>query len=52
MAEGFGGIRQEMGLLEARLHKEIAASIRWSFLFWVGQVATIAAMLAFVFGRA
>jgi hypothetical protein len=34
MAQGFAG-------LEVRL-------LRWSFLFWVGQVAAMAALLAFM----
>jgi hypothetical protein len=47
-----GRLRQEMGGLEARLHKEIGAlrveSLRWSFLFWIGQVAAMAALLGFM----
>ena len=56
MAQGFSGLelrlRQEMGDLEGRLHKEIGGfrveSLRWSFLFWVGQVAAMAALLSFM----
>jgi len=47
-----GRLRQEMGGLEGRLHKEIGGqrveSLRWSFLFWVGQVAAMAALLGFM----
>ena len=56
MAQGFSGLelrlRQEMGDLEGRLHKEIGGfrveSLRWSFLFWVGHVAAMAALLSFM----
>jgi hypothetical protein len=38
--------------LEGRLHKEIGGqrveSLRWSFLFWIGQVAAMAALLGFM----
>ena len=47
-----GRLRQEMGSLEGRLRKEIGGfrveSLRWSFLFWVGHVAAMAALLSFM----
>jgi hypothetical protein len=47
-----GRLRQEMGGLEGRLHKEIGGqrveSLRWSFVFWIGQVAAMAALLGFM----
>ena len=36
---GFGALRQELANTRAEL-------IRWSFLFWIGQVAAILGMLA------
>jgi hypothetical protein len=48
MAQGFAAVRHDLSALELRLHKEIAASVRWSFLFWVGQVAAMTALLAFM----
>ena len=41
LQEGLGGIRTE--LANARVEM-----LRWSFAFWVGQVAAIAALLAFM----
>jgi hypothetical protein len=47
-----GRLRQEIGGLEGRLPKEIGGqrveSLRWSFVFWIGQVAAMAALLAFM----
>jgi hypothetical protein len=37
----FASIRHEMADLKADL-------LKWSFLFWIGQVATIAALLSFM----
>jgi len=52
LRQEMGGLRQEMGGLEGRLHKEIGGqrveSLRWSFLFWIGQVAAMAALLGFM----
>lgn len=39
MHQGFAAIRQEMSLGHV-------AWLRWSFLFWIGQVAALAGMLA------
>ena len=41
MHQGFAAIRQEMSLGHV-------AWLRWSFLSWVGQVAALAGMLAFM----
>ena len=41
MHQGFAAIRQEM----ATTH---VAWLRWSFLFWIGQVAAIAGLLGFM----
>ncbi len=41
MHQGFAAIRQEMSLGHV-------AWLRWSFLFWIGQVAALAGMLAFM----
>lgn len=39
MANGMCGIRREMSTLRVEL-------LRWSFLFWIGQVAAMAGLLA------
>ncbi|MBI2828825.1 MAG: hypothetical protein HYX77_06105 [Acidobacteria bacterium] len=39
MHQGFAAIRREMSLGHV-------AWLRWSFLFWIGQVAALAALLA------
>jgi len=39
MQQGFAAIRQEMDMGHV-------AWLRWSFLFWIGQVAAIAGLLA------
>ena len=41
MHDGFAAIRKEM----ATLH---ADTLKWSFLFWIGQVATITALFSFM----
>jgi hypothetical protein len=41
LQDGLGGIRTD--LANARVEM-----LRWSFAFWIGQVATIAALLAFM----
>ena len=41
MHQGFSAIRQEMAMSHV-------AWLRWSFLFWIGQVAALAGLLAFM----
>jgi len=41
MHEGFGAIRQEMSNQRAEL-------LKWSFAFWIGQLAAICGLLAFM----
>jgi hypothetical protein len=41
MHQGFSAIRQEMAVTHV-------AWLRWSFLFWIGQVAAIAGLLGFM----
>jgi hypothetical protein len=41
MHQGFAAIRQEMSMGNV-------AWLRWSFLFWIGQVAALGGMLAFM----
>ena len=41
MQQGFATIRQEMAV-------DHVAWLRWSFLFWIGQVAALAGLLAFM----
>ncbi len=48
MANGFAAIRQEM----ATIRQEMAAMrfdlLKWPFLFWIGQVATLGGLIAFM----
>ena len=44
MHQGFSAIRQEMAMSHV-------AWLRWSFLFWIGQVAALAGLLAFMLPR-
>lgn len=50
LAEEVSGLRLEMHQGFAAIRQEIATShvtwLRWSFLFWIGQVAAIAGLLA------
>jgi len=52
MAEGFANLRKEMSEMRAELSAEIsemrADTIRWSFLFWIGQIAVIIAVLSYM----
>ena len=41
LQEGLAAIRQELATTRVE-------TIRWSFVFWIGQVAAIAALLAFM----
>jgi DNA anti-recombination protein RmuC len=41
MDQGFSAVRQEIGAVRVDV-------IKWAFLFWVGQVATIGALMAFM----
>jgi hypothetical protein len=49
MHAGFAAIRQENALLRQELTKEISdakmSMIRWSFMFWIGQVATTSGLM-------
>jgi len=50
--DGLDAVRQEMATLRADMETRMAAMrtdiLKWSFLFWIGQVATIAALLSFM----
>ena len=43
-------LRQELGGMEVRIMREIAISrvelLRWSFVFWIGQVVAVSAVMA------
>jgi hypothetical protein len=43
-------LRQELGGMEVRIMREIASSrvelLRWSFVFWIGQVVAVSAVMA------
>ena len=52
LAEEIGSVRVELHAGLASVHAEIAMAraehIKWSFVFWIGQVAAIAGLLAFM----
>jgi hypothetical protein len=52
MQAGFAALRQEMRDQISVVRQEMAAmradTLKWSFLFWIGQVATITALLSFM----
>jgi len=52
MAQQRATIREEMAAMGAAIRGEIAAGrvelLKWCFLFWIGQVAAMAALLAFM----
>ena len=41
LAQGLAGVREEIATTRVE-------TLRWSFLFWVGQVAAMAGLLAFM----
>ncbi len=47
--------RQDLATARVEMHQLLAASrveaLRWSFVFWVGQVAAMAGLLALMFRR-
>jgi hypothetical protein len=53
MATGFAKVREEMAHLESRLRVDIANTrselLKWAFLFWIGQTATVVAFVALLF---
>src|SRR5438105_3042724 len=52
LTEALAALRGEMGQLEIRLRREMhegfSAMLKWSSLFWIGQVAAIAGLLSFM----
>ena len=44
LEQGLSGIRQEVAINRVEL-------LKWSFLFWVGQIAAMTALLAFTLKR-
>lgn len=52
LTEGIGALRLEMHQGFASLRQENATTrvelLKWSFLFWIGQVAAIASLLAYM----
>jgi len=64
MHAGLGSVRQELATARVEMRQELATArvevhqllatsrvetLRWSFLFWVGQVAAMAGLLALMF---
>lgn len=54
LIQEIGGLRLEMHQGFAAIRQEMAAShimwLRWSFLFWIGQVAAMIGILAYMNG--
>ena len=52
MAEGFANLRKEMADLRTEMRVEMSEmrsdTIKWSFLFWIGQVAVLVAVLSYM----
>jgi hypothetical protein len=52
LAEEIGSVRVELHTGLAAVHAAIATAraehIKWSFVFWIGQVAAMAGLLAFM----
>ncbi len=52
MAAGFAELRSEVAAEFAKVRVEMADGraelLKWCFLFWIGQVAAVAALMAFM----
>ena len=52
MHSGLAGVSKDIADLQITLQKEMSENrvelLRWSFLFWIGQVAVVAGLLAFM----
>lgn len=52
LARGFAGMRDEMQRGLGAVREELAANrielLKWSFLFWVGQIVIMAGILSFM----
>jgi hypothetical protein len=50
IAESEARLRQELSGMEVRIVREIASSrvdlLKWSFVFWIGQVVAVSAVMA------
>jgi len=46
-----GSVRSEVGSVRAEVAASRVEALRWSFVFWIGQVAAMAGMLSFVLRR-
>jgi len=55
LAEEISGLREELHNGLASVRQELAISrvemLKWSFLFWVGQIGAMAGLLAFMLRR-
>ena len=53
--DGLTAVRQEIHANTSSLRAEMATSrvemLKWSFLFWIGQVAVMAGLLAYMLRR-
>jgi hypothetical protein len=51
LTEEVGALRIDMAHMKMDLQQDIAAArvdiLRWSFVFWIGQVAAVSGLLAF-----
>ena len=48
MADGFANLRREMAEMRVEMSEMRSDTIKWSFLFWIGQVAVIIAVLSYM----
>ena len=46
--DGLSSVRQEMASVRQEMATTRVEMLKWSFLFWVGQIAAMAGLLAFM----
>ena len=46
--DGLAAVHREFGAIRHEMTDMKAEILKWSFLFWIGQVATTAALLSFM----
>ena len=53
LSEEIASVRVDMSTFRSDMHQGFATTkveiLRWSFMFWIGQVAAMAGLLAFMF---
>lgn len=46
LIEEISGVRVQMAQMETRLTDKMSGLLKWSFVFWIGEVAAIAAIMS------